>query len=132
VCDLWLQIGCWLHRRILRIHPLGILITPLPAVESKQDTRQRLRCGSGLLIDPALFGGGADAFGKILKIADLLRGKRSNNLVKARVSAQLIPFGVEAQLAIAQKAWKFRCLLQALKRAILIAGPCMDEREVFD
>ena len=40
VCDLWLQIGLCLHERILRAHPLGILIMPLLAVESKQDMQR--------------------------------------------------------------------------------------------
>jgi hypothetical protein len=68
VCDLWLQIGFCLPGRILRAHPLGILIMPSPAVESKQNMQKGLRCDSRLQIDPALFGGGADAFGKIPKL----------------------------------------------------------------
>ena len=47
VCDLWLQIGFCLHERILRAHPLGILIMPSLAVESKQDMQKDFAVAPG-------------------------------------------------------------------------------------
>jgi hypothetical protein len=37
VRDLGVQIGLWLRGRILRVHPLGILVIPIRVVESKYD-----------------------------------------------------------------------------------------------
>ena len=113
MCDLGLQIGLCLHERILRVHPLEILIMPLPMVESKPAAGE---VGTGR----------ASPFREIQEL-HLFWSKRGDNFLKARVAAQGVPNRVKAQLPITQKARKMYCFIQLFERTIFLARPRINE-----
>src|SRR5437762_7223809 len=62
----------------------------------------------------------------------LLRRKRSDDLIKARVSSQRVPNRIETQIAVAQTAPRqLRCLGQSFDCAIVVARPCINDCQVL-
>src|SRR6266481_210947 len=65
--------------------------------------------------------------------AHLLRHKRSDDVVEARIASQRVPERIETQITVGNVApWQLDCLTQSFNCAIILACPRINDSEVLN
>jgi hypothetical protein len=73
------------------------------------------------------------AVGKTAAPSRLLRRKRSDDRIKARIASQRIPKRIKTQMAVAQTSyWQIHSFIQLFDCAILVARPCINDGQILD
>src|SRR6266571_916815 len=68
----------------------------------------------------------------LLLLGRLLWGKRSDDLLEARIAVELIPPRQQFQSAVTEEAGQLHSLCQMFQGKVLLTNPCGDDGRILD